>query len=170
MWQGDQWNTKLFNILDHFNDSGNEEQITAEEKDDNANNEECEELINYIHKNTDSIQSTWKAKVTTLKHLSCGEFTKIAEKETLIKMNSSEYGDWISYFDIVNFILFLQTAEKKHCVKSVQIWSYFWSVFSCIRIEYRKIRARTDSVFGHFSRGEEYTINPSSYGYKSLFS
>ena len=23
-----------------------------------------------------------------------------------------------------------------HCVKSVQIWSYFWSVFSCIRTEY----------------------------------
>ena len=23
-----------------------------------------------------------------------------------------------------------------HCVKSVQIRSYFWSVFSCIRIEY----------------------------------
>ena len=25
---------------------------------------------------------------------------------------------------------------SKHCVKIVQIWSYFWSVFSCIRIEY----------------------------------
>ena len=23
-----------------------------------------------------------------------------------------------------------------HCMKSVQIWSYFWSVFSCIRTEY----------------------------------
>ena len=39
-----------------------------------------------------------------------------------------------------------------HCVKSVQIRSYFWSVFSCIRIEYRKIRTRNNSVFGHFSR------------------
>ena len=23
-----------------------------------------------------------------------------------------------------------------HCVKSVQIWSFLWSVFSCLRIEY----------------------------------
>ena len=52
-----------------------------------------------------------------------------------------------------------------HCVESVQIQSYFWSLFSCIRTEcgdllsnlriqceYRKIRARINSVFGHFSR------------------
>ena len=49
-------------------------------------------------------------------------------------------------------------------MKSIQIRSYFWSVFSCIRIEYgdlrgnlriqseyRKIRTRNNSVFGHFS-------------------
>ena len=39
-----------------------------------------------------------------------------------------------------------------HCVKSVQMWSYFLSVFSCIQSEYREIRARNNSVFGHFSR------------------
>ena len=32
-----------------------------------------------------------------------------------------------------------------HCVNSVQIRSYFWSIFSCIR-------TRNSSVFGHFSR------------------
>ena len=26
--------------------------------------------------------------------------------------------------------------STRHCVKSVQIRSYFWSVFSCIRTEY----------------------------------
>ena len=26
--------------------------------------------------------------------------------------------------------------KNGHCVKSVQIWSSFWSVFSCIRTEY----------------------------------
>ena len=36
-------------------------------------------------------------------------------------------------------------------MKSVQIQSYFWSVFSCIQSEYRKIRTRNNSVFGHFS-------------------
>ena len=44
-----------------------------------------------------------------------------------------------------------------HCVKSVQIQSYFWSVFSCIRTEYRKIRTRNNSVFGHFSRSAYYS-------------
>ena len=39
-----------------------------------------------------------------------------------------------------------------HCVKSVQIRSYFWSVFSCIRAKYRKKRTRNNSVYGHFSR------------------
>ena len=34
-----------------------------------------------------------------------------------------------------------------HCVKSVQIRSIFWPVFSCIR-------TRKNSVFGHFSRSD----------------
>ena len=39
-----------------------------------------------------------------------------------------------------------------HCVKSVQIRSFFWSVFFRIRTEYRKRRTRKNSPFGHFSR------------------
>ena len=38
-------------------------------------------------------------------------------------------------------------SSNKHCVKSVQIQSYFWSVFSCIW-------TRKNSVFGHISRCE----------------
>ena len=58
-------------------------------------------------------------------------------------------------------------AKLIHCVKSVQIRSYFWSVFSCIWTEYgdlqsnlriqskyRKIRTRNNSVLGHFSRSD----------------
>ena len=48
----------------------------------------------------------------------------------------------------------LTQVSTRHCVKSVQIQSYFWSVFSCIRTEYRKIRTRNNSVFGHFSCSE----------------
>ena len=44
------------------------------------------------------------------------------------------------------------TFRKLHCVKCVQIQSYFWSVFSCIRTEYGKIRTRKNHVLGHFSR------------------
>ena len=55
------------------------------------------------------------------------------------------YSDWIWIFT--------------HWVKSVQIRSYFWSVFSCIRTEYRKIRTRNNSVFGNFSRSDFFSKN-----------
>ena len=44
--------------------------------------------------------------------------------------------------------------EVDHYVESVQIRSFFWSVFSRIRTEYGKIRTRKNSVFGHFSRSD----------------
>ena len=38
--------------------------------------------------------------------------------------------------------------NDRHCVKSVQIRSYFWSVFSCIRIEYGDLlRVQVYAVF-----------------------
>ena len=49
-----------------------------------------------------------------------------------------------------HFFLIFKTIF--HCVKIVQIRSYFWSVFSCIQSEYRKIRIRNNSVFGNFLR------------------
>ena len=44
---------------------------------------------------------------------------------------------------------YLEFKQTVHCVKSVQIRSDFWSVFFCIQSEYRKIRTRNYSVFGH---------------------
>ena len=57
-----------------------------------------------------------------------------------------------------------------HCVKSVQIRSFFWSVFSRIRTEYGEM-TRKYSVFGHFSHSVLFFvfkfINPSKQvGYK----
>ena len=53
--------------------------------------------------------------------------------------------DFISYNDvsqqstgIKNFSMMF----RAHCLKSVQIRSYFWSVFSCIRTEYGDLRSR----------------------------
>ena len=43
---------------------------------------------------------------------------------------------------------FISNGRKKLCVKSAQIRSYFWS-------EYRKIKTRNNSVFGHFSLSEK---------------
>ena len=71
-----------------------------------------------------------------------------------------------------------QSSEMEHCVKSVQIGSIFWSVFSCtwteyrdlrsksntvfsIQSEYRKIRTRKNSIFGHFSRSGAFMKIPS---------
>ena len=58
------------------------------------------------------------------------------------------------YIYIINFSQKLPSSYLliHHCVKSVQIRSYFWSVFSCIWTEYRKIRTRNNFVFGHISR------------------
>ena len=60
----------------------------------------------------------------------------------------------------VHFILL--AIEANHCMKSVQIRSFFWSVFSHIWTEYGeiwsiqsergKIRTKKISVFCHFSR------------------
>ena len=58
-------------------------------------------------------------------------------------------------------------------MESVQIRSFFWSVFSCIwteiygvnlriQSEYRKIRTRKNSVFGHFSRSVTFINNSKS--------
>ena len=44
-------------------------------------------------------------------------------------------------------------------LKSVQILRYFWFVFSYIWTEYRKIRTRNNSVFGHFSCSEAFIRN-----------
>ena len=40
-----------------------------------------------------------------------------------------------------------------HCVKNVQIRSFFWSVFSYIQSKYMKTRTRKKSVFGQVLRG-----------------
>ena len=55
--------------------------------------------------------------------------------------------------------------DQCHCVKSVQIRSYFWFAFSCIWTEYGDLlrkslysiriqekRTRNNSIYGHFSR------------------
>ena len=70
-----------------------------------------------------------------------------------------------THFWQLDFKLLYEKSNVINCVKSVQIWSFFWSIFSCIRteygdlnlrilFEYRKIRTRKNSVFRHFSRSD----------------
>ena len=50
----------------------------------------------------------------------------------------------------ITLVLMLRITKRSkirdHCVKSFQIRSFFWSVFSCIQTEYGKIRTRTNFV------------------------
>ena len=81
-----------------------------------------------------------------------------------------------SYIQVKTFSIIGLITASTHSVKCVQILSYFWSVFSCIRTEYgdygvnfriqseyKKIRTRNNSVFGHFSPSGTETYKPDFY-------
>ena len=44
----------------------------------------------------------------------------------------------VNFYDYFSFVAIIRIFEIRHCVNSVQIRSYFWSVFSCIQSKYRK--------------------------------
>ena len=48
----------------------------------------------------------------------------------------------ILYIPIFHRIKSSRWQHKMHCVKSVQIWSFSWSLFSCIRTEYEDLRSK----------------------------
>ena len=54
------------------------------------------------------------------------------------------------------FYTLMWVRWMQHYVESVEIRSYFWLIFSCTRSEYRKIRTRNNSVFGHFPRSSKF--------------
>ena len=78
--------------------------------------------------------------------LFCRKVLLVAQKFSWL-LNQREEPVYYLYF-IYNFY---STNVCLPCLKSVQIRGYFWSLFSCARTEYRKIRTRNNSVFGHFS-------------------
>ena len=53
---------------------------------------------------------------------------------------------------VTRFPTDLATASYSHCVKSVQIRIFFWSVFSCIQSEYGKIRTRKTAYLDTFAQ------------------
>ena len=59
----------------------------------------------------------------------------------------------------------MRVISLQHWVKNVQMRGFFWSVFSCIWTEYRKIRTRKNSVFGHFSPGATFVKRNFSQGF-----
>ena len=66
-----------------------------------------------------------------------------------VKRKVQKYWFWVQKRPrFSHFGLNKNLSLYRKCVKSVLIRSHFWSVFSCIRTEHRKIRTRNDSVFG----------------------
>ena len=86
----------------------------------------------------------WKVYTNLLNFSVYDEILPSGVPRTLQNINDTIF-QWIIYFAKSRYL---------HCVKSVQIRSFFWSVFYCIRTEYRKIRTRNNSVFGHISRSD----------------
>ena len=71
--------------------------------------------------------------------------------KSLLFYKEKQRGERFSYVSTAKNLGSLDNAVTYyHCVKSVQIPSFFWSVFPRIRTEYGKIRTRKNSVFGHF--------------------
>ena len=80
------------------------------------------------------------------------------------KLTSNNINDFfpfpVSKLSVNNVWLFKRFRIKtflSHCVKSVQIQSFFWSIFSRIRTTYgensvKNLRTRKKPAFGHFSR------------------
>ena len=71
-------------------------------------------------------------------------------KKTSQKLNALTRISNYMTFDKRKIYLKAFITSPLRCVKSVQIRSYFWS-------EYRKIRTRNNSVFGHFSRSVQFS-------------
>ena len=73
-----------------------------------------------------------------LEHLRSNFFKKIVNRVTY---------DWVLNAPLVLIIAKKlprrQIKDSLHCVKSVQIRSFFWSVFSCIRTEYGDFRIKS---------------------------
>ena len=84
--------------------------------------------------------------------------------------NKSKYGHfsrsvglfakWIEYDMMVQPIPSCGVSENSfnHCSKSVQIRSFFRSVFFCVWHECRKIPTRKNSVFGNFLSSERVSL------------
>ena len=82
-----------------------------------------------------------------------GEVRTVKElMETTNNQMISLLDSMVPYLDALTVDCVAKCAPKRctyfhfnylHCVKSVQIRSYFWSVFSCIRIEYGDLRSKS---------------------------
>ena len=80
--------------------------------------------------------------------ISWSNFLKVSHN--FLQSSLFETNDTNKMFILVCVSIYFNNSLH-HCVKIVQIRSFSWSVFSWNQSEYKKIRTRKNSVFGHFS-------------------
>ena len=81
--------------------------------------------------------------------ISWSNFLKVSHN--FLQSSLFETNDTNKMFILVCVSIYFNNSLH-HCVKIVQIRSFSWSVFSWNQSEYKKIRTRKNSVFGHFLR------------------
>ena len=70
-----------------------------------------------------------------------------------VTMDRNGNSQFLLYVIFWFYIPLFSHQLNMHCVKSVKIRSFLWSVSSCIQPKCRKMWTRKNSVFGHFSPG-----------------
>ena len=125
--------------------------------------------VSLLLKQLSKLSAVWRSK----KYLFEKNFWKLLSKHLwlfLVKFYDFSIFFWTPLGEHLKYQLTLWEASS--CVKSVQLWSHFWSVFFYIRTAYRKIRTRNNSVFGYFSRSAYFrhsnNIQVATWNYKSL--
>ena len=95
-------------------------------------------------------------KIENLKKSNANNFsrTRLFAYQNCFCSQKNKYYKYLKYFywlSISHFICSICFHIWAHCVKSILIRSFFWSVFSCIQSEYRKIRTRKTPHLDIFS-------------------
>ena len=109
--------------------------ITLDSTSANSSPEVCRSTTHLALKK----HSLQESNVLRLQRSISAEPEKIVTHESYDGMFSFFFLDCLNMFQDTESILNISTKLNRHCVKSVQIRRFFWSVFSLIRNEYGEI-------------------------------
>ena len=109
--------------------------ITLDSTSANSSPEVCRSTTHLALKK----HSLQESNVLRLQRSISAEPEKIVKHESYDGMFSFFFLDCLNMFQDTESILNISTKLNRHCVKSVQIRRFFWSVFSLVRNEYGEI-------------------------------
>ena len=94
----------------------------------------------------------------------CWYWIRVYFNNCELLLNGNRYLDWRWNYLNDNNHKSLYDSIKYHCVKSVEIRSFFWSIFSCIQSKYRKIRTRKKlRIWTLFTQCIQHTLKNKRY-------